>query len=75
MQTTSKTLALNVLKKKCEQLDQRYPGYRTDAVRRLGAILQLEKEAAPAIINRISDELTSFGKELETKSGSSEGGA
>ena len=60
-------LALKILKEECLDLDERYDGYRLDAVRRLGAILQIEREKPSAIVKQITDQLDDFGNTLGLK--------
>jgi hypothetical protein len=67
-------LALRVLKEQCQMLEERYPGYRVDVVRRIGAILHLERQAqSGAVRERVAAELQDFGDALGRKTGGTEG--
>jgi len=67
MAKAAQQLALNILKEECLGLEERYEGYRLDAVHRLGAILQLERERPAAIVNRVTEQLEDFGNSLGLK--------
>jgi hypothetical protein len=66
-------LALRILKAQCQALEERYPGYRVDVVRRLGAILQIERQGPTgAVKDKIAAELQDFGDTLGRKTGGAE---
>ena len=67
MAKAAQQLALQILKEECLSLEERYEGYRLDAVRRLSAILQLERERPAAIVNQVTEELDNFGNTLDLK--------
>lgn len=67
MAKAAQQLALQILKEECLSLEERYEGYRLDAVRRLGAILQLECERPTAIVNQVTEQLENFGNTLGLK--------
>jgi hypothetical protein len=67
-------LALKLLKEQCQALEERYPGYQVDVVRRIGAILQLERQVPSGIVrDRVAAELQDFGDALGRTSGEAEG--
>jgi hypothetical protein len=66
-------LALEILKRQCQALEERYPGYRVDVVRRLGAILQLERQGPGSTAkDKVATELQDFGEMLGRKTGRTE---
>jgi hypothetical protein len=66
-------LALRILKAQCQAVEERYPGYRVDMVRRLAAILQLERQGAGAATKeKVASELQDFGDTLGRKTGTEE---
>lgn len=67
MAKAAQQLALQILKEECQGLEERYPGYRLDAVHRLGAILQLERQRPSAIVKEITEQLEDFGRTLGMK--------
>lgn len=67
MGKAAQQLALQLLKEECLGLEERYEGYRMDAVRRLGTILQLERERPSAIVNKVTEQLEDFGNALGLK--------
>ena len=61
-------LTLRVLKTQCQAMEERYPGYRVDVLRRLGAILQLVRQTATQNPrDKIAAELSDFGDVLGRK--------
>lgn len=66
-------LTLKVLKAQCQALEERYPGYRVDVVRRLGAILQMVRQtAATNVRDKVAAELQDFGDTLGRKTAPTE---
>ena len=74
MAKAAQQLALQILKEECLDLEERYDGYRLDAVRRLGAILQIERERPSAIVKQITEQLDDFGTRLGLKVKDTQGG-
>jgi len=67
MAKSAQKLALRILKEECHGLEERYEGYRLEAVRKLSAILQIERERPSAIVKHISDQLEDLGNTLGLK--------
>ena len=67
MAKAAQQISLQLLKEECHCLEERYDGYRLDTVRRLGAILQLERERPTAIARQVKELLEDFGKTLGAK--------
>ena len=65
-------LALKILKAQCQSIEERYPGYRVDVVKRLGAILQMERQGSSGgVREKIAAELQDFGATLGRKTAGS----
>jgi hypothetical protein len=70
---TAQQLTLKVLKAQCQELEERYPGYRVDVAKRLGTILQLVRQTATSNVrDKIAAELQDFGDTLGRKTATSE---
>jgi len=67
MAAAAQKLALEILRDECVALEERYEGYRVDAITRLGAILQIEQRNPTAIVKEVTLELEDFGNALATK--------
>lgn len=67
MASAAQQLALQILKSQCQAIEERYPGYRVDVVKRLGAILQLERQGSGTIVRDVGVELEDFGDTLGRK--------
>lgn len=66
-------LTLKVLKTQCQALDERYPGYRVDVVKRLGTILQMVRQTALTNVkDKVATELQDFGDTLGRMTASAE---
>lgn len=66
-------LTLKVLKAQCQALEDRYPGYRVDVVKRLGVVLQLVRQtAATNVRDKVAAELQDFGDTLGRKTTAAE---
>ena len=65
---SAQQITLKVLKSQCQAMEERYPGYRVDVLRRLGAILQLVRQTAtPNVREKIATELSDLGDTLSRK--------
>jgi hypothetical protein len=64
MAKAAQQLVLQILKEECMALDERYPGYRVEAVQRLGTILGHERQKRQSLQKDITDELQHFGDHL-----------
>lgn len=61
-------LTFTVLKAQCQAIEERYPGYRADVLRRLAAILQVVRQTAtPNVKDKVATELADFGDTLGRK--------
>jgi hypothetical protein len=54
-------LLINRMRERCQQLDERYPGYRADVIRYLAEILSLERASNRNVAQQVEAQLTAFG--------------
>jgi hypothetical protein len=66
-------LVIDRMRRRCEELDERYPGYRVDLIRYLAEILALERAADHTVAKQVEAQLAAFG-DLYHRRMSGEGG-
>ena len=54
-------LVIERMRQRCEELEERYPGYRSDLVGYLAEILTLERTSDRNISKLVEAQLTAFG--------------
>lgn len=64
--------ALEVVKEKVMQIDERYDGYRMDLIATLNDILTLERDRPQAIAQQVSRCVTALGENLVKNEGNVE---
>lgn len=64
---TAQKKAIELLSAECEELEERYEGYRTDAAQKLVEIIKIERDAASGVgnaLNGVHEVLSAFGDKL-----------
>jgi hypothetical protein len=61
-------LVIERIRARCEELDDRYPGYRTALVGYLAEILNIERASPNNIVQQVEAQLEAFGDLLHRKS-------
>jgi hypothetical protein len=64
---------IEAVRNRCEQLDERYPGYKTDLVGYLAEVLSIERSQPRNVVQQVEAQLEAFGDLYRRKS--SEGAA
>ncbi len=54
-------LVIERIRARCEELEERYPGYRKDLVGYLAEVLGIERAAPKDIVKRVDAQLEAFG--------------
>jgi hypothetical protein len=52
---------IEAVRKRCEQLEQRYPGYVTDLVVYLAEVLSIERSQPKNVVQQVEAQLEAFG--------------
>lgn len=60
-------LVIERIRARCEQLEERFPGYRIELVRYLAEILGLERAAPKDVAKKVEVQLDAFGDLLHRK--------
>lgn len=53
---------------RCEQLEERYPGYATDLIGYLAEVLSIERSQPKNVVQRVEAQLEAFGDLYRRKS-------
>lgn len=61
-------LVIERIRERCEELDERYPGYRKDLLSYLAEILSIERAAPHNIVQQVDAQLEAFGDLVHRKS-------
>ena len=59
---------IEAVKNRCEQLDERYPGYVTDLVGYLAEVLSIERSQPRNVVQQVEAQLEAFGDLYRRKS-------
>ena len=59
---------IEAVRKRCEQLDERYPGYVNDLVRYLAEVLTIERSEPRNVVQQVEAQLDAFGDLYRRKS-------
>jgi len=62
-------LVIERIRARCEELDERYTGYRKDLVGYLAEVLTIERAAPHNVIQQVEAQLQTFGDLFHRKSG------
>lgn len=62
-------LVIERIRAKCEELDERYLGYRKDLLSYLAEILSIERAAPHNVVQQVDAQLEAFGDLFQRKSG------
>jgi hypothetical protein len=54
-------LVIERIRARCEDLDERYPGYRRDLVGYLAEVLSIERASPRDVVKRVEAQLEAFG--------------
>lgn len=66
-------LVIERIRARCEELEERYPGYRKDLVGYLAEVLSIERAAPNNVVRQVEGQLEAFGELFHRKaSGSTE---
>lgn len=60
-------LVINAIRAQCEQISERYSGYRRDLVGYLAEILSIERTASHNISQQVGAQLEAFGELYQRK--------
>ena len=60
-------LVIERIRARCEELDERYPGYRKDLVGYLAEVLGIERAAPHNVVQRVEGQLDAFGELFHRK--------
>ena len=63
---------IEAVKDRCEQLDDRYPGYVVDLVGYLAEVLSIERSQPKNVVQRVEAQLEAFGDLYRRKSSEAE---
>jgi hypothetical protein len=55
-------LVIDTIRSRCQQIEERYPGYRKELVGYLAEILSIERAAPRNIVQQITGQLEAFGE-------------
>lgn len=61
-------LVIERIRARCEELDERYAGYRKDLVGYLAEILSIERAAPHNVVQQVEVQLQSFGELFHRRS-------
>ena len=53
---------IEAIKHRCEQLDERYPGYVTDLIGYLAEVLSIERSQPKNVVQQVEAQLEAFGE-------------
>ena len=59
---------IEAIRHRCEQLDERYPGYVTDLVGYLAEVLSIERSQPRNVVQQVEGQLEAFGDLYRRKS-------
>jgi hypothetical protein len=62
-------LVIERIRAKCEELGERYPGYRSDVLSYLAEILSIERAAPYNVVQQVDAQLDAFGDLYQRKVG------
>lgn len=65
-------LLIETIRERCEQLDERYPGYVKDLIGYLAEILAIERAAPHNVKQQVEAQLEAFGDLYDRRSGGGE---
>lgn len=54
-------LVIDRMRQRCQELEERYPGYRSDLIRYLAEILSLERASGRNVASEVEAQLQAFG--------------
>jgi hypothetical protein len=54
-------LVIDTIRARCEELDERYPGYRREVIGYLAEILTIERAAPKNVVQQVEGQLEAFG--------------
>jgi hypothetical protein len=60
-------LVIERIRARCEELEERYPGYRRDLVGYLADVLSIERAAPKDIVKQVESQLRAFGDLYQRK--------
>ena len=61
-------LVIQCIRARCEELDERYPGYRKDLVGYLAEVLSIERASPNKVAQLVEGQLEAFGDLFHRKS-------
>jgi hypothetical protein len=59
---------IEAVRNRCEQLDERYPGYATDLIGYLAEVLSIERSQPRNVVQQVEAQLEAFGDLYRRKS-------
>lgn len=59
---------IEAIRHRCEQLDERYPGYVTDLIGYLAEVLSIERSQPRNVVQQVESQLEAFGDLYRRKS-------
>ena len=62
-------LVIDTIRARCQQIDERYPGYRKELVTYLAEILSIERADPKNVVQQITAQLDAFGELYHRRSG------
>jgi len=60
-------LVIERIRARCEELDERYPGYRKDLVGYLAEVLSIERSSPGNVVQQVERQLEAFGELFHRK--------
>jgi hypothetical protein len=64
----SQQLVIERIRARCEELDERYPGYREELLRYLADVLSIERGSPNNVVQEVEAQLEAFGDLFHRKS-------
>jgi hypothetical protein len=61
-------LVIERVRERCQELDERYPGYRKDLVGYLAEVLSIERASPSNVVQQVGAQLEAFGELFQRKS-------
>jgi hypothetical protein len=55
-------LVIDTIRARCEELEERYPGYRVEVVGYLAEILSIERRSPKNVVQEVEQQLEAFGE-------------
>jgi hypothetical protein len=55
-------LVIDTIRARCEELEERYPGYRSEVVGYLAEILSIERANPKNVVQQVEQQLEAFGE-------------